>query len=85
MERLMEIKKILEQNRDLYYIETVNRETGWVGCASFYTNGEAKIYVNEGDGSGKDDAGYTYEEFLQKYDYDLMQEYAEYEEIKEEL
>ena len=77
MEGLMQIKDFIKIHEG-YYIETFNKETGWWGCASFYTNGEDKIYVNEGDGSGKDDAGYTYEEFLQKYDYYLMMDYPDY-------
>lgn len=75
MERILKhYKKFLQENQDEFYMETRNRETGWIGCASFYTNGEAKIYVNEGDGSGKDDAGYTYEEFIKKYDFNLKKE-----------
>lgn len=73
MKELMDIKMVLKID-DLLYLETYNKETGWVGCASFYTNGEDKIYVNEGDGSGCDDAGYTYEEFLYKYNYVLKRE-----------
>ena len=73
MKELMEIKALLKSD-ELLYLETYNKITGWVGCASFYTNGEAKIYVNEGDGSGCDDAGYTYEEFINKYSYVLKKE-----------
>jgi len=73
MEELLEIKKQLKSD-ELLYLETYNKITGWVGCASFYTNGEDKIYVNEGDGSGCDDAGYTYEEFIKKYSYVLKRE-----------
>ena len=72
-ERLQEIKTILQHNKDLYYIQTTNKETGWIGCASFHTN-EDKIFVYEGDGSGKDDTMYTYDEFVKKYEFDLMKE-----------
>ena len=73
MKQLLETRDQL-QSDDLLYIETKNKETGWIGCASFYTNGEPKIYVNEGDGSGCDDAGYTFDEFLNKYDYQIKRE-----------
>ena len=73
MNELLEFKELLK-NDELLYLETYNKITGWVGCASFYTNGEPKIYVNEGDGSGCDDAGYTFEEFMNKYDYVLKRE-----------
>jgi len=70
---LLEIKKLLADD-ELLYLETHNKLNGWVGCASFYTNGEAKIMVFEGDGSGCDDAGYTFDEFLNKYTYVLKRE-----------
>jgi len=73
MKELMEIKKLLDFD-ELLYLETYNKITGWIGCASFYTNGERKIYVNEGDDSGSDDAGYTFEDFLNKYTYILKRE-----------
>ena len=75
---LNELKKLILSD-DLYYIETLNKKTGWIGCASFYTNGEEKIYVNEGDPSGSDDAGYTYDEFLNNYFYELKREVVNYE------
>jgi len=59
MKELMEIKALLKSD-ELLYLGTYNKITGWFGCASFYTNGEAKIYVNEGDGSGCDDAGHIH-------------------------
>lgn len=67
------IKGLIGNNTD-YHIETHNRITGWVGYASFYTNGEEKIYVNEGDPSGSDDAEYSYDEFMDKYDFLLVME-----------
>ena len=73
MNELLKLKEVL-RNDELSYLETYNKITGWVGCASFYTNGENKIYVNEGDGSGCDDAGYSYNEFLEKYSYELKRE-----------
>jgi len=74
MKDLLEIKKIITTD-ELYYLETENKNTGWIGCASFYTNGEDKIYVNEGAPDGSDDAGYTYNEFINKYEYQLKREW----------
>ena len=73
MDDLLAIKPMLK-NDELLYIETHNKETGWIGCASFHTNGEEKIRVNEGDPSGSDDASYTYSEFLKNYTYVLKRE-----------
>ena len=73
MKDLLTIKQMLV-NDELLYIETHNKETGWIGCASFHTNGEYKLHVNEGDPSGSDDASYNYEEFLSRYDYKLKRE-----------
>ena len=73
MLKLIEYKNLLAQD-DMYYIETTNKKTGWIGVASFYTNGEDKIGVCEGDPSGSDDAGYTFDEFIEKYDFVLRRE-----------
>lgn len=75
MKGLLKIKKFLENDKsDEYILETTNKETGWIGCASFHTNGEEKIRVNEGDPFGSDDASYTYKEFIKKYNYVLKKE-----------
>ena len=73
MDNLLKLKDLLKSD-ELLYIETRNKETGWIGCASFHTNGEDKIIVFEGDSSGSDDASYTYNDFLKKYDYELKKE-----------
>jgi hypothetical protein len=51
MKELMEIKALLKSD-ELLYLETYNKITGWVGCASFYTNGKANTsaYNPEPDG-----------------------------------
>lgn len=72
MTELLIIKSILNKNPDLY-IATKNKETGWEGCASFYRN-QNVIKVYEGDGSGKDDKEYNYQEFLNKYSYEVKRE-----------
>lgn len=75
MKELLKIKEFLENDKDGEYIlETTNKKTGWIGCASFHTNGEKKIHVNEGDSSGSDDDSYSYADFLKKYDYVLKKE-----------
>lgn len=74
MEELMRIKDIILNGKEDYIIETKNKETGWVGCASFHTNGEDKIIVFEGNSDGSDDRSHTYEEFMQKYDYEFKKE-----------
>lgn len=73
LQNLIAMKEILK-NDELSYIETKNKQNGWIGCATFYTNGEQKIKVFEGDGSGKDDKAYTYEEFIKKYEFKLERE-----------
>lgn len=66
MNQLLEYRKIYLANPDVYFIQTVNKTNGNVGVGSFHTNGEDKIIVFEGDSSGKDDASYTFDEFLEK-------------------
>ena len=39
MKELMEIKELLKSD-ELLYLETYNKITGWVGCASFYKKGD---------------------------------------------
>ena len=75
MDKLLKMKELIfGDSSDEYFIKIKNKNTGWIGCASFYTNGENKIYVNEGNPDGSDDAGYTYEEFLNLYDFELKKE-----------
>ena len=73
MNKLLEIKKELLLD-DSLYIETTNKKTGWIGVASFFTNGENKIRVNEGNPDGSDDDDYTYEEFLNNYKFEILHE-----------
>ena len=72
----MDLKKIKEQlsSDDSLYLETKNKLTGWVGCASFSTKDDNVILVFEGSPSGSDDASYTIDEFLSKYSYTLKKE-----------
>ena len=75
MKDLLAIKEwIFNDSNENYDFITRNKETGWEGYASFCTNGEDKILVFEGDPSGCDDASYTYDEFLKKYDFKLKKE-----------
>lgn len=78
LERLLEIKEWMQQNNqdEEYCIETKNRETNWQGEATFTTRGPARIMVFEGNGDGSDDATYTYEEFVEKYDFDIRRDYV---------
>ena len=70
-EMLMAMKKVAELDSDFYYILSINKKTLWEGVASFYTNGENKIWINEGAGDGSDDHGETIEDFLKKYEFRL--------------
>ena len=75
MKELLKIRDLLfGDSGEEYFIETRNKKNGWIGVASFHTNGEEKIHVNEGDPSGSDDASYSYKDFLKKYDYELKKE-----------
>lgn len=72
LEMLMAIKKVIElDDVGKYYIHTINKDTKWEGLASFHTNGEKKIKVFEGSGSGDDDHSETYEDFIKKYRFTL--------------
>lgn len=73
---LNEIKKELLADEDLY-LQTTNKSSGLIGVASFFTNGEDKIRVNEGNPDGSDDADYTYEEFVNNYEFELLSESEE--------
>lgn len=70
-EMLMAIKKIVELDDDVYYIQTINKKTLWEGVASFHTNGEDKLRINEGASDGSDDHSETIEDFLKKYQFRL--------------
>ena len=74
MKELIETRELIRKNNNKdYNIETKNTKTGWMGCASFY-NDNKTIKVFEGNGDGSDDAEYTYEEFIKKYEYKLIEE-----------
>lgn len=73
---LDEYKRALSEHDDLY-LKTVNKSNGFVGVASFFTNGEKKIRVNEGNPDGSDDADYSYEEFINNYEFQLLNESEE--------
>ena len=70
-EMLMAMKKIVELDDDIYYIHTINKKTLWEGVASFHTNGEEKLRINEGASDGSDDHSETIEDFLKKYQFGL--------------
>lgn len=70
-EMLMAMKKVIELDNDFYYIHTINKNTLWEGVASFHTNGESKLRINEGASDGSDDHSETIEDFLKKYEFRL--------------
>ena len=73
LQLLKAMKKVIELDEEKkYYITVVNRETQWEGEAYFTTNGENKIQVYEGSPDGKDDHLETYEDFVKKYQFDLL-------------
>ena len=73
LQMLKAMKRVIElDENNKYYITVVNRETQWEGEAYFTTNGENKIRVFEGDPDGKDDHLETYEDFIKKYQFDLL-------------
>lgn len=49
--------KSIVSKYDFMYIVTTNKINKNKGVASFYTNGEDKIFVFEGSSDGSDDAG----------------------------
>lgn len=71
MKELERIKKIFINNSDDYEIHTINKETKQQGVATFYLK-EDIIKVFEGASDGSDDKEYTYQEFLDKYDFKLI-------------
>lgn len=73
MEKLMMAKETLRKNENCY-IFTTNKKTKGNGYANFFTNGEAKIRVYEGNSDGSDDHDETYEDFLKKYNYTICEE-----------
>lgn len=70
-EMLMAMKKVIDLDSDYYYILTINKKTHWEGVASFHTNGENKLRINEGASDGSDDHSETVEDFLKKYEFRL--------------
>jgi len=70
---LFDIKKSMEANQELA-LHTHNKQTGWIGVASFFTNGEDKIGVYEGNPDGSDDKDMTFEDFINNYDFYLGHE-----------
>lgn len=69
-EILMAFKNVVDLDSD-YQIMTINKKLKCEGVASFYTNGEDKIWINEGAEDGSDDHGETIESFLKKYEFRL--------------
>lgn len=55
-------------------LHTRNKNTGLVGCANFFGNGDDKVIVYEGKGDGSDDKEMGFDEFLANYDYVLADE-----------
>ena len=70
-EMLMAMKEVARLDIDYYYIGTINKSKKIEGVASFYTNGENKIWINEGAEDGSDDHEETIESFLEKYEFRL--------------
>lgn len=69
-EILMAFKNVVDLDSD-YHIMTINKKLKREGVASFYTNGEDKVWINEGAEDGSDDHGETIENFLKKYEFRL--------------
>ena len=74
---LLLYKPILKSNEVLLMF-TKNKEKGWSGVASFCTNGEDMIRVNEGASDGSNDSNMTYEDFIKNYDYKIGMEGDDY-------
>lgn len=73
MYKLMILKEIiLNDERDIYTIQTHNRTTLWYGVASFTRDNKIKVF--EGRGNGEDDTEMSYYEFLLNYDFELISE-----------
>lgn len=73
MKELMRLKEIISNDKlDTYFIQTNNRKTLWVGCASFTRDNRIKVF--EGRGNGEDDKVMSYDEFLMNYDFELVNE-----------
>lgn len=54
-------------------LETKNKKDNFIGCATFSPL-EDKVFIFEGDSSGKDDKEMSYEEFLNNYTFELKKE-----------
>lgn len=79
IKRLLDLKKTLADSTDDTFLFTKNKKTGEMGCANFFTNGEKKVMVYEGNGDGSDDKELTYEEFINNYDYKLGTDLGSYD------
>lgn len=67
--KLMKVKDIMEGVEDKEIV-TLNRATKEKGIATFLREpGKMKVYEGKDDGS--EDKILTYDEFLEKYDYDI--------------
>lgn len=72
LRKLMAMKEVIELEDDReYYISTSNKKTREEGTINFFTNGEKKVKVYEGDPDGSDDKEMSYEEFIKNYSFML--------------
>lgn len=71
--KLLDIKKQLQLDDELQ-LHTHNKQTGWIGVASFFTNGEDMICVYEGNSDGSDDKDMSFNDFIKNYDFYLGHE-----------
>lgn len=70
MKKLIAIKNLIEAD-DNYFIVTTNKETHQEGTATFLRNNK-EIRVYEGKPDGSDDHNVTYEEFIKKYEFEVL-------------
>lgn len=76
---LLILKKILKEN-EVISLLTKNKKTGWNGVASFLTNGEDMIRVNEGASDGSDDSDMSFNDFITNYNFIIGMEGCDYDE-----
>jgi hypothetical protein len=78
---LKAIQSVLIANEELS-LYTKNKKNGWLGVASFFTNGLDKIRINEGNPDGSDDCNVSFQEFIDNYYYVIGLEGNSYDQYK---
>lgn len=66
-------EELKKEENETKIIETKNKETEGIGCASICQDGRIAVY--EGNPDGSDDKIMTAEEFIKNYEFEMVEEW----------